>query len=89
MLAHEAEIRALFVTALYLYGSAARDQLSTGSDIDVFVDYDLNGSFSFVELIRVGDLLETLLGRKVDFATRDGLHPRLRTQIEAKSQRIF
>lgn len=86
---HETDIKALFVTALHLYGSAARDQMSVESDVDIFADYDPHGAFSFVELIRVGKLLEALLGRKVDFATRDGLHPSLRPHIEATSQRIF
>jgi predicted nucleotidyltransferase len=82
-------IRRLGATALYLYGSAARDEIGPESDVDVFIDYVPDGSFTFVELIDIGDLLQGTLGREVDVTTRDGLHPRLRERIEAASLRII
>ena len=87
--AHEVEIRALLATALYLYGSAARDEMSDNSDVDVFVDYDPDGPYSFVELLQGGEYLQTVLGRNVDFTTRDGLHPRLRDRIVRSSIQVF
>ena len=87
--AHEMEIRALLATALYLYGSAARDEMTDESDVDVFIDYDPDGPYSFVELIRGGDYLRSILGRPVDFTTRYGLHPRLRARIEISCFRVF
>ena len=86
---NEQEMRSLLATALYLFGSAARDQLSPDSDVDVFIDYDPEGPFSFVELVRGGEYLQEILGRKVDFATRDGLHPLLKDEIEGSSIRVF
>ena len=86
---HEAEIRRYFATSLYLFGSAARDELTPESDVDVFIDYDHEGSFSFVELIQAGEYLQGILGRKVDFTTRDGLHPRLKERIVISSIRVF
>lgn len=81
--------RRFYAESLYLYGSAARDELSPESDIDVFIDYDHDGPFSFVELIQAGEYLQSLLGRRVDFTTRDGLHPRLRDRIEKSSIKVF
>jgi uncharacterized protein len=86
--AHEGDIRRHFVTALYLFGSAARDELYLDSDIDVFVDYDAD-AFTFVQLLRLPQVLEAALGRRVDFMTRDGIHPRLRSDIERSSVRVF
>lgn len=86
---HEAAIRGFGATALYLFGSAARDEMRPNSDIDVFIDYDRDGSFTFVELIRLEDYLQEILGRRVDFATRDGLHKRLRQHIEETCLRVF
>ena len=86
---HAPEIAAYLVTGLYLFGSAARDELSPESDIDVFIDYDPDGPFSFVELIRLGEFLQLKLGRKVDLMTRAGLHRRLRADIEKSSVRVF
>jgi predicted nucleotidyltransferase len=34
------ELRPLGVSSLYLYGSTARDEASSDSDVDVFVDPD-------------------------------------------------
>lgn len=85
----EPAVRKYFATALYVYGSAARDELAPNSDIDLFIDYDRAGPFSFVELIRLEQLLEDLLGRPVDLATRDGLHALLKDDIERSSIRVF
>lgn len=78
--AHEAEIRALGVDALYLYGSVARGEAGLESDVDLFCDYS-RADFSLLTLIRVRDHLAQWLGRAVDLSTRDGLHPYLRPRI--------
>jgi predicted nucleotidyltransferase len=83
------EIRRLGATSLYLYGSAARDELQGSSDVDLFVDYDPASDFSFVELVRLQRLLSERLGREVDLTTRAGLHGSLKSTIEASSIRVL
>ncbi len=83
------QIQELGATALYLYGSAARDELSTGSDIDLFIDYDPSSDFSFVELVRLQELIKQKLARGVDLTTRAGLHPLLKAEIESSSIKVF
>lgn len=83
------EIRRLGATSIYIYGSAARDEMRGGSDVDVFIDYDPASDFSFVELVRLQHLLADRLGRKVDLTTRHGLHPSLRPSIEHSSIRVL
>ena len=82
-------IKGFGATSLYLYGSAARDELRSDSDIDLFVDYERHGNFSLIELIRLEEHLKQLLRRDVDLTTRDGLHPMLRADIERPSVRVF
>jgi predicted nucleotidyltransferase len=82
------DIRALGATSLYLFGSAARDQATDRSDVDLFVDYDPD-RFSFVELIRLRQRLTAALGRPADLTTREGLHPLLRAAIEAEAIRVL
>jgi uncharacterized protein len=85
----EDEIRKLGVTALFLFGSAARNDLRSASDIDVFIDYDQASPLSLFTLAHLQRLLSAGLGRRADVATRDGLHPMLRNDIEASSARVF
>jgi predicted nucleotidyltransferase len=82
------EIRDFGATALYLFGSTARDEASEGSDVDLFVDYDPE-RFSFVELIQLRKRLSDILGRSADLTTRDGLHPLLRRTIEAEAIKVL
>jgi uncharacterized protein len=86
---HEAEIRSLGATGLFLFGSGARDTLRPGSDIDLFVDYNRDGTFDFVRLCRLEEFLAACIGMPVDLGTRHGLHPALRLEIERTSVRVF
>jgi predicted nucleotidyltransferase len=82
------ELRPLGVSSLYLYGSTARDEASSDSDVDVFVDPDYD-RFGFVEPIRLEKILMGALGRKVDVTTREGLHPLLRSEIERDAIKVL
>jgi predicted nucleotidyltransferase len=82
-------IKALGATSLFLFGSVARDEGRTHSDLDLFIDYDPNGRFSLPELVGIKLLLEEKLGVQVDVTTRDSLHPMLREDIEDSAVRVF
>ncbi len=80
-------IKAHGATALYLFGSSARDEARTDSDLDLFVDYA--DDFSLVDLVDIKLYLEDRLGVPVDITTRDSLHPMLRRSIENSAVRVF
>lgn len=62
-----------------LFGSAARGDLTVGSDVDLLVDITKPiGLFEFVRLERE---LEEALGRKVDLVERKSLKPRLKPYV--------
>jgi predicted nucleotidyltransferase len=84
-----AGVKALGATALYLFGSTARDDTTAASDIDLFIDYDPQSKFSLVELVGIKQLLESRLAVEVDLTTRDSLDPLLRDRIEGSAERIF
>jgi predicted nucleotidyltransferase len=73
------ELKARAVSELWLFGSAARGELQSSSDVDILVDFaDTVTLFEFVRLRRY---LESVLHRPVDLVTRDALKPQLREQI--------
>ena len=82
-------IRALGASALYLFGSTARDEATASSDLDLFLDYDDAQRFSLIELVGIKRHLEERLGVSVDLTTRDSLDPLPRHRIEASAERVF
>jgi predicted nucleotidyltransferase len=85
---HGDAIRAFGITALYLYGSGAPDALAPGSDVDLFADVDY-GRFGFLPFMNLREFLEQVLGRKVDFTTRNALHPDLKDDIVRSAITVF
>ena len=89
LLCHSDTIRGMGATALYLFGSTARDEASRDSDLDLFIDYDPAGRFNAFDLVGIKQLLEDALAIHVDLTTRDGLHPMLKDDIEHSAIRVF
>lgn len=78
---HREEIMRRFaVKNLSLFGSAARDEMREGSDVDVLVEFD--GPVTFDGYMGLKDFLENLLGTTVDLVTEKGLKPRARKHVE-------
>lgn len=86
---HADAIKAMGATSLYLFGSSARDEARSDSDLDLFLDYDPDKKFSLVDLVGIKLYLEDELGMPVDVTTRDSLHPMLREDIEKSAVRVF
>ncbi|MBI5164136.1 MAG: nucleotidyltransferase family protein [Magnetospirillum sp.] len=86
---HEPELRAAGLGTLYLFGSVARDQAREGSDVDVFFDPNRLHGFTLFDLVAVQERMQDILGTPVDVMTRNGLHPRRRSRIEASAVRVF
>ncbi len=85
----EPAIRALGASAVYLFGSTARNEAKPTSDVDIFVDRASPTTLGFTEFFDLQDLLEVTLGTKVDLATRESLHPVLKSDIEHSAIRIL
>ena len=85
---HADDLRRLGATRLFLFGSTARDEARSDSDVDVFVDFD-DPRFSVVELVALKERIGELLSAPADVTTRRGLHPRLRSEIEGQALQVF
>lgn len=80
--AAQTEILELGVRRLALFGSVRRDAARIGSDIDLLVEF-APGEKSFDHLIALGDLLEQVLGHRVELVTPESLSPFLKPHILA------
>lgn len=78
----QGDLSRLGVESLALFGSAARDELREGSDVDVLVRFRERARFD--AFMDVKFRLEDALGRRVDLVTPAALKPRLRELIEAE-----
>lgn len=87
--AHEPGLREYGAIALHLYGSAARDEMTDESDVDLFIDYDPLGDLDLFKLCGLQRFVSAALGRKVDLTTRDGLHSYLKNRIERSSIEVY
>jgi predicted nucleotidyltransferase len=87
--AAEPEIRAGGAAALDLFGSAARDEARADGDIDLFIDPEPARRFGFNAFMGRDELLPERRGAKIDDATRERLHRRLRPEIEKTAIKIF
>ena len=80
---HREQLRRLGVKSLAIFGSAARDEARSDSDVDVLVEFE--GRATFDRYLAVKELLESALGCEVDLVTRRALKPRLRARVEREA----
>ncbi|HUE86927.1 MAG TPA: nucleotidyltransferase family protein [Vicinamibacterales bacterium] len=74
------------VAALYVFGSVARGDASSTSDVDLLVEFD--GPPTFARFMDVKLLLEDTLHVPIDLVTRAALRDRLSPRIEAELRRV-
>lgn len=77
---NSAQIKALGVRRLGLFGSFARGQQTSASDVDLLVEFE-PGQKTFDNFMRLSFLLEDLLRRRVELVTPEALSPHLGPHI--------
>ncbi|OGO70697.1 MAG: hypothetical protein A2Z37_15075 [Chloroflexi bacterium RBG_19FT_COMBO_62_14] len=68
------------IPRLLLFGSIARGDATSNSDIDLIAD--LPGDPSLLDMVRLERELSSLLGRKVDLLTQEAISPYIRERIQ-------
>jgi hypothetical protein len=86
--ATEREIRALGVERLALFGSVLRGSPAPDSDIDFVVKFRA-GAKSYDRYSSLCDLLEEVLGRRVELVTTEALSPYLGPRILAEARDVL
>jgi uncharacterized protein len=84
----EAEIRALGVSRLAVFGSVVRGEAGPESDVDILVQFR-PGTKTYERFLALSDLLESHLGRRVELITTEALSPFIGSHILAEAQDVI
>jgi uncharacterized protein len=87
--AHEAELRQAGLRSLSLFGSVARGETETDSDIDLAAEFDPAARMDLLRLTALERRIAELLGRPVDLLPEPVEKHRLQDQINQDRRRAF
>ena len=77
------------VKRLSLFGSAARADLRSNSDIDILVEFLPQHSIDLFDFGHLEAELAILVGRRVDLVSKDGLNPRIAPHILRDARLLY
>lgn len=77
------------VEKAWVFGSYARGEETSESDVDILVRYSKDTCLGLFGIAEIIDKLETLLGKKVDLVEEDTLYPRVAKMVNAEKIQIY
>ena len=80
-------IQAFGVRSLSLFGSFAREEQVSGSDVDLLVEFEPSGK-TYENFLALAEFLETVLLRPVDLITTESLSPHFAPRILAEARNV-
>jgi uncharacterized protein len=75
------------ISRLRVFGSFARGEATSGSDLDLIADFA--SPVSLFDIVRIEDQLSELLGMRVDLLTEDGISPYIKPRIANDVQVVY
>jgi predicted nucleotidyltransferase len=83
---HHLPLKDLGVKSLMLFGSVARDEATSTSDVDILAEFE--SPITFDRYMDVKLYLEDQLGTKVDLVSLKSLKPQIRALVEREAIRV-
>ncbi len=80
---HKEELERLHVKSLSIFGSVARGENQSGSDIDFMVEFE--GGSTLDKYVDLLDFLESVFQEDIDLVTKKGVRPELQERIYSES----
>jgi predicted nucleotidyltransferase len=79
--AHEPELKAAGIVRLAVFGSVARGESSTESDVDLLADFDNTKRYTLLTMGRLENHLADLLGTRVDLSSPEWLKESVKDRV--------
>lgn len=76
------------IAALFVFGSSARGDATSGSDLDLLYDLEPGARLGW-EIEDLSDALAEIFGRPVDLVSRAALHPLLKATVLAEARAVY
>jgi hypothetical protein len=87
--AERESLRSRGVRGLYVFGSVARGDALSGSDVDVLIEVEDGAPFSILDLVHIKDRLSGVFGTAADVHLKDGLHWRIRDDVLREAVQVL
>jgi hypothetical protein len=89
LLAHQTELQELGIDHLTLFGSVARDEAGTDSDVDLLATFNKAKALSLLKVVAIQRKISEILGCPVDLESTTAVKPRLKPYIEPDLIDVF
>jgi predicted nucleotidyltransferase len=86
---NRAQLQALGLKRLSLFGSTARGEATASSDIDLAVTLDSKANIDLFRFAAISEQLRRMLGAKVDLVVEPARNPRLQAEIDRDRLRVY
>jgi predicted nucleotidyltransferase len=78
---HELELKAAGIVRLAVFGSVARGDNASGSDVDLLAEFDKTKRYTLLSMGRLESRLADLLGTRVDLSSPEWLKESVKSQV--------
>jgi predicted nucleotidyltransferase len=86
---HEPELRAAGIMSLSLFGSVARGDANSDSDVDLMADFDGAKKLSLLGAVGLENKLTDILGVKADLSQKEMLKPDVLRRATREAVLVF
>jgi predicted nucleotidyltransferase len=86
---HKPELKAAGIVHLHVFGSVARDEATSASDVDLMADFDKPKQLTLVKVASLQHRLSTILGREVDLTSAEWMRERVRENALREAVLVF
>jgi len=84
----DAVCRQYGISALFVFGSVARGETASASDVNLLYDLEPGARLGW-EIEDLSDALAEIFGRPVDLVARAALHPLLRAAVLEEARPVY